>query len=97
MKARLMTAALDWNGQVRTDAVNREGNAAVDTIYSKRGKKHAPRKRYNVQKTHTKKLLSRMMQVKRDCIKLPPIKKPKDLKSIAPIPKPQNMEICSRF
>ena len=97
MKARLMMAALDWNGQVREEVTDSEGNTKLDTTYSKRTAKWVPRKRYVVKKTHIGKVLQRVVEVKHERVMLPPIIKPHNLKTIAKTPKPDNVAMCSRF
>ena len=99
MKARLMMAALDWNGQETKEVKGKDGKAVFDLIHVKRTKKWVPRKRYVTRKTHVGKIMTRTMQVKQEGITLPPIVKPAGHQSIASTPKPEvtDMSICSRF
>lgn len=89
MKARLLVAALDWNGQERDLVTDKDGNPVQDTVYQKRTKKWVLRNKYSIKKTHVKKLMLRILQVKEQGIELPPISAPANLTTVATVPKPE--------
>jgi hypothetical protein len=97
MKARLMLAALDWNGQERKVVTDKEDNTIKDQIFSKQKKTWVLRNRYEIKKTHVEKLMLRVLQVKQNSIMLPPIVRPLNLSNnIATVPKPEKSEMSLR-
>ena len=99
MKALLMLAALDWNLTVRILVKDSEGNIVYNLVYCKRTKKFTPKKRYKYEKHHVALVMLRVLHVKHLGIALPPIKKPKNLSTIATVPKPdiKDVKIQTRF
>jgi hypothetical protein len=100
MKARLMLAALDWNGQEREEKIDKEGKIVADQVFGKRRKTWVLRRRYVIKKTHVERLMKRVLQVKRCGEILPPIARPLNLPSnIASVVKPEKSEmtLCTRF